>query len=102
IDLGRIGRRDNFSDSDFDRYDRRQAMAGYEFNHDITPAAPPAALPSPAALIADTQGLAGRCARLTPILQKVAQSRDGRHPRGTRALNDDFCAEHVRLLKRSG
>jgi iron complex outermembrane receptor protein len=35
IDLGRIGRRDNFSDSDFDRYDRRQAMVGYEFNHDI-------------------------------------------------------------------
>ncbi len=35
IDLGRISRRANFSDSDFDRYDRRQAMAGYEFNHDI-------------------------------------------------------------------
>lgn len=35
IDLGRIGRRSNFSDPDFDRYDRRQAMVGYDLRHDI-------------------------------------------------------------------
>ncbi|MFD1333285.1 TonB-dependent siderophore receptor [Methylopila musalis] len=36
IDLGRIGRKDNFSDPDFDRYDRRQASVGYELNRDLT------------------------------------------------------------------
>jgi len=35
IDLGRIGRKSNFSDPDFDRYDRRQAMVGYDFSHDV-------------------------------------------------------------------
>ncbi|GLK75897.1 ligand-gated channel [Methylopila jiangsuensis] len=35
INLGRIGRRSNFSDPDFDRYDRRQAMVGYDLRHDV-------------------------------------------------------------------
>ncbi|MDR4306195.1 TonB-dependent siderophore receptor [Chelatococcus sambhunathii] len=35
IDLGRIGRKTNFSDPDIDDHDRRQFMLGYELNHDI-------------------------------------------------------------------
>jgi iron complex outermembrane receptor protein len=35
IDLGRIGRKTNFSDPDIDDHDRRQFMVGYELNHDI-------------------------------------------------------------------
>jgi iron complex outermembrane receptor protein len=33
--FGRIDRKDNFSEPDIDRYDREQAMVGYELNHDI-------------------------------------------------------------------
>ena len=35
INLGKIGRRTNFSDPDIDSHDRRQFMVGYELNHDI-------------------------------------------------------------------
>ncbi len=35
VDFGRIDRKEQYSDPDFDDYERRQAMVGYEFNHDI-------------------------------------------------------------------
>lgn len=35
VDFGRISRKEQYSDPDFDDYKRRQAMVGYEFNHDI-------------------------------------------------------------------
>lgn len=35
VDFGRIGRKDQYSDPRFDDYERRQAMVGYELNHDI-------------------------------------------------------------------
>ncbi|WP_200819603.1 TonB-dependent siderophore receptor [Methylopila sp. Yamaguchi] len=38
IDLGRISRKENFSDPDIDDYDRRQAMLGYEFRHELNDA----------------------------------------------------------------
>jgi iron complex outermembrane receptor protein len=34
-DFGRIDRKDNFSEPDVDKFEREQAMAGYELNHDI-------------------------------------------------------------------
>ena len=35
VDFGRIDRKEQYSDPDFDDYERRQAMVGYELNHDI-------------------------------------------------------------------
>lgn len=35
IDLGRIDRKENYSDPDIDDYNRRQFMVGYELNHDL-------------------------------------------------------------------
>jgi len=35
VDFGRIDRKEQYSDPDFDYHDRRQAMVGYELNHDI-------------------------------------------------------------------
>ncbi|MFC3690723.1 TonB-dependent siderophore receptor [Chenggangzhangella methanolivorans] len=35
INLGKIGRKTNFTDPDLDDHDRRQFMVGYELNHDI-------------------------------------------------------------------
>ena len=35
VDFGRIDRKEQYSDPDFDDYKRRQAMVGYELNHDI-------------------------------------------------------------------
>ncbi|MFD1703307.1 TonB-dependent siderophore receptor [Methylopila henanensis] len=35
IDLGRINRKENYSDPDIDRFDRRQAMVGYDLRHDL-------------------------------------------------------------------
>lgn len=35
IDLGRIDRKENYSDPDVDDYNRRQFMVGYELNHDL-------------------------------------------------------------------
>lgn len=33
--FGKISRKDNFSEPDIDKYEREQAMVGYELNHDI-------------------------------------------------------------------
>ncbi|WP_020186483.1 TonB-dependent siderophore receptor [Methylopila sp. 73B] len=35
IDLGHINRKENYSDPDIDRFDRRQAMVGYDLRHDL-------------------------------------------------------------------
>ena len=33
--FGRISRKENFSEPDLDKYERKQAMVGYEFNHEV-------------------------------------------------------------------
>ncbi|WP_020180191.1 TonB-dependent siderophore receptor [Methylopila sp. M107] len=35
VDFGRINRKDQYSDPDYDKHEREQAMIGYELNHDI-------------------------------------------------------------------
>nr|WP_204950990.1 TonB-dependent siderophore receptor [Methylopila capsulata] len=37
IDLGRINRKENYSDPDIDRFDRRQVMLGYDLRHEVNP-----------------------------------------------------------------